>query len=392
VSITTAEALVRRWQHDFEKGLSLRHMRPNFGVDSGVLQRMDAAAKLVASRTVPLLRSDDSLALTAVVSALRAYVAKHAERGKRVRQEVVSVLTRWNSTLSARALELAGAPWLDNPAGGVRRLRREQVLASSGFIRSNGSAIDLAPFFSSRHSIRQFDTSQPVEFGLIAEAVRRAQEAAPSVCNRQGGRVYMLTSEAGKRAALQNQNGNGGWGHEADVVLVLAASQEHYVLMREERYQAWVDGGMWSQAILMGLHSVGLAACPLNWNVPPAVDMQMRRDTGIPGADTILMLVAVGHYPEAFDVAASPRKPLADVLYHESLFRPASAAATSPARRGVDDREAGDRKRPFGPHIRPSVHSNGSISSSARVSFRRRGGGDIPGSTRRQRPASPRRL
>jgi len=176
----------------------------------------------------------------------------------------------------------------------------------------------------------------------VVEAVRRAMEVAPSVCNRQGGRVYMLTSEAGKRAALSFQNGNRGWGHEAGVVLVMAASQEHYVLMREERYQAWIDGGMWSQAVLMGLHSVGLGACPLNWDVTPAVDMKMREAVGISPADTILMLVAVGHYPSTFDVAASPRKPLADVLYPEAIFFPprpprkAALETTTPLqRRGV---------------------------------------------------------
>jgi len=154
-------------------------------------------------------------------------------------------------------------------------------------------------------------------------------EAAPSVCNRQGGRVYMMTSEAGKKAALSLQNGNRGWGHEAAVVLVLAASQEHYVLMREERYQAWIDGGMFSQSVLMGLHSVGLAACPLNWDVLPAQDMRMRREVGIPGTDSILMLVAVGHYPKELVVAASPRKPLADVLFHESAFFKSKEGATA---------------------------------------------------------------
>ena len=157
-------------------------------------------------------------------------------------------------------------------------------------------------------------------------------EVAPSVCNRQGGRVYVMTSKAGKKMALHHQDDNGKWALDAGVVLILAASQEHYVLMQEERYQAWIDGGMWSQAVLMGLHSVGLGACPLNWDVNPARDMAMRRSVGIPPSDTILMLMAVGHYPDTFEVAASPRKPLADVLYPEALVfqQPVADSAPSP--------------------------------------------------------------
>jgi nitroreductase len=180
-----------------------------------------------------------------------------------------------------------------------------------------------------------FDSSRPVDFGLIVEATKRAQEAAPSVCNRQGGRVYAMTTETGRKAALSLQNGNRGWGHEAGVVLILTASQEHYVLMREERYQGFIDGGMWSQAVLMGLHSVGLAACPLNFDVPAAVDMAMRAKVGIPKADTILMLVAVGHYPEEFVVASSPRKAIGDVLFAEpNFFPPAARDRAAKANRG----------------------------------------------------------
>ena len=71
------------------------------------------------------------------------------------------------------------------------------------------------------------------------------------------------------------------------------------------------------QSLLLAFHSVGLAACPLNWDVPRASDEALRERLRIPESDTITMMMAVGHYAEEFTHAVSPRKPLREVLIPE---------------------------------------------------------------------------
>ena len=312
ISLAAAEAHARMGQHSIEKGLALRTWQSHRGYRA--ISSTDKHTRRVQKVHAALGRVDgDDFVTPAVASAMREYAARHKQEGLPL-PDVVQA-----------ALERLGPPRHDNISslarsyGGTRLVTPDEVLASSGHVQG----ADLAPFFSSRHSVRQFDLARKVEPGLIVEAVRRALEVAPSVCNRQGGRAYMLTSRAAKAAALQHQNGNAGWGHEAAVVLVLTAAQESYVQGEKERYQGFVDGGMWAMAVLMSLHSVGLASCALNWAVDMRTDRSMRRSVGIPESDSILMLVAVGHYPQLpFRVAASPRKPLADVLFREELVFP----------------------------------------------------------------------
>ena len=183
--ITTAEAMVRCWQHDVEKGLALGgEMRLHFGVDSGVMRRLNATAKLVASRKPSLGRPEDSLALSAVISGLRAYVAKHKAHGAEPRAEVSQMLAYWEKSLSKQARRLAGdaAPALSNPAGGIRTLTRDQVptysLAHSlTYVLTHSRtharthalthALTLAPTHSRTHS-RTHSLTRLLAFGIRA--------------------------------------------------------------------------------------------------------------------------------------------------------------------------------------------------------------------------------
>jgi nitroreductase len=61
------------------------------------------------------------------------------------------------------------------------------------------------------------------------------------------------------------------------------------------------------------LHYEGLGTCCLNWSVEPAVDRALKRDLGLPFAEAVIMLVAIGSLPERYTVAHSPRRPLHEV-------------------------------------------------------------------------------
>ncbi|MEO0514846.1 MAG: nitroreductase [Planctomycetota bacterium] len=167
-------------------------------------------------------------------------------------------------------------------------------------------------FLTSRHSVRHY-TDEPVGEDVIARVVKIAQRT-PSVCNRQAWRVYALYDKERKAEILKWQNGNGGFGDQAACVLAVTCDLRHFVSVGE-RNQAWVDGGMFAMSILYALHAQGLGACPLNCSNEWRQDLSMRKAADIPGEDSIIMLISVGHLPESFQVANSKRKPLDEVLH-----------------------------------------------------------------------------
>ncbi|MGD1699299.1 nitroreductase family protein [Dapis sp. BLCC M229] len=187
--------------------------------------------------------------------------------------------------------------------GGTKTVKKSNIQASA--------EIDLRGFFTSRYSIRQF-TDEEVDISLIEQAAIIAQKT-PSVCNRQFCRLYAFSEEEQKQKVLSCQNGNRGFGNQASTVLIVTSNLEHFASIGE-RYQGWIDGGMFSMSLVYGLHSLGLGTCCLNWSVKNKQDKELKMIAGIPDSDLVIMMIAVGHLPEEFKVAQSPRKPLKEVL------------------------------------------------------------------------------
>jgi nitroreductase len=162
-----------------------------------------------------------------------------------------------------------------------------------------------------RHSVRNFEAT-PVEGDLIRNAVDLALRA-PSVCNRQAWRVYALTSSDAIARALTAQNGNSGFGHQLQMLLVVACDLTRFLTIGE-RNQGWIDGGMFSMMLVLALHSHGLGTCCLNLSLDCQQDMRLREVVPIADHESPVMMIAVGHMPESLSVAQSRRRPVADVL------------------------------------------------------------------------------
>ncbi len=273
--------------HKIEKGLSLREPRRGFGAE--------VVDKLLADLAVYTTRYGFDKTVQIALDVLVTYTDFNLTAGIE------------NQALQGKILKLQE----NRPAsqdggaclGGVVKVTRRELLAASNH--------DLAPFFETRHSIRHF-SPEDVDITLIERAVRMAQHT-PSVCNRQAWKVYAFSGADEKRRVLELQNGNRGFGDQASVVLVITTQLDHFVHLGE-RNQCWVDGGMFAMSVVYALHSLGLASCCLNWSVRPHVDQKLKRVTGIPDAEAVIMLIAVGHLPDELMVAQSTRKQLHEVL------------------------------------------------------------------------------
>lgn len=127
-------------------------------------------------------------------------------------------------------------------------------------------------FSASRHSVRNFAGTVSVE--QIRSAVALANNA-PSACNRQYMRVHCLTDKNDVRRALALQNGNRGFGHLADKLLVLTADLR--AVWGTERNDLFTNAGIYLMNLCYALHKNRVAHCMLNWSVSPKTDRELRR-------------------------------------------------------------------------------------------------------------------
>lgn len=271
------QAAIRKTYHRLEKGLALSEPRPGFGADAVATLRADLDEYL--ARFAP-----DTVSLEAV-NTLTEYLAFNHGQG----------LPMPRLTMEVERLRARHA--LRHEQGGTRLVERESLWRDA--------RLDLRAFFAARHSIRQF-APRAVDLDLIRAAVAMAAHS-PSVCNRQAGQVYVLDDPVIRAQALALQNGNRGFGHQAGTILVVTTRLDCFLTVGE-RYQPWIDGGLFAMSLIYALHSLGLGTCCLNWSVEPAADQALKAATGIPDDQCVIFLLAVGHLPERLRVTQSPRR------------------------------------------------------------------------------------
>ncbi len=182
-------------------------------------------------------------------------------------------------------------------------------LYSQNLLRS-GKLEDPEQFFLSRYSVRDFD-SKDVDSDLVRRAIALALKT-PSACNRQAWHVYHLSQRERIDQVLSLQNGNKGFGHEVHCLLIISADLRAFDTA-SERYQHWIDGGMFSMSIIMALHSLGLASCCLNWSKGPIDDIKLRKMIKLEGAHSVLMMLAVGYANDELKVCDSARRPIDEI-------------------------------------------------------------------------------
>ncbi len=277
-------ALIAMNTHNIEKGLSLKEPRAGFGLDRIRTLMGDV-------REYKQLYGADDVCEVAT-NVLGAYQRFNQERGSNVPEvdEFISEMGR-----EERDAHLDG---------GTLEITCEEI--------HRAAKADMRSFFASRFSVRQFDADRNVDMSLIEEAIAMAQKS-PSVCNRQSCRVWVLQEPADVIGALEIQMGASGFADQVNKVLIVTSELAHFVNVGE-RYQGWIDGGMFSMSLVYALHSLGLGTCCLNWSKRREVDQKMKRFVGIGDSETIIMLIAVGHLPATLRVAQSVRKKLSDVM------------------------------------------------------------------------------
>ena len=186
------------------------------------------------------------------------------------------------------------------------------VLPVSGGMRgSRGHAMSHSEFLLDRHSTRHFDCGRDVDDETIVEAARIAQNA-PSVCNRQAGRLHFYRGEQAQ-SLLALQNGNHTFRNEIGTVAVVTVESQCF-LGAYERRQPGIDGGIFALQTALAFHSLGVGSCFLNWDMPEKDSRRLRVVGDIPDSEFVVCLLALGYADPSALIARSSRREVDEIL------------------------------------------------------------------------------
>lgn len=160
-------------------------------------------------------------------------------------------------------------------------------------------------FFFSRYTLREFDTTI-VPQSILDRAIKISMKT-PSVCNRQPWQVYHTSEPEIKKLALSFQNGNKPFGEKIPNLLIVSVDLNAFHSVGE-RYQGWIDGGMYIMSLTYILHSLGIASCILNWSQTAYVDKAIRKKLNISSNENIIAFMGIGYPNQDNLVCESKRK------------------------------------------------------------------------------------
>lgn len=270
--------------HIVEKGLTMPVPRPGFG------KQVVINLCNVVLRYERMKLPQNELEFTQSVTVLKEYVAFHSGIGFRLDDEITERLNR----IVNRFDDIKGQGQIE--------------ITEKEYFKLINAPFDV--FCQSRYSVRNY-TDKEIPLAVLTNCVELAQKS-PSFCNRQPTRVHIVKSPDKKRAILDIQNGNRGFGELAETLIVLS-SVISVTKDIHERFENHLNGGMFAMTLLNALHFNKIAACALNWSVDKEKDLKMRRILDIPENEVVLLVISCGYPPEEFKMAASPRKKASEI-------------------------------------------------------------------------------
>lgn len=270
------EAVITRLYHTIEKGLAYTDFKSGFGKNN-----LDALLSSMENYISDGF-SPNAFFYKTALSTLHSYQDKNKNYGYT------------NEELNARIAKLPGEP---NELGGIIEfdLPSKEQIQTMGF----------ADLIVSRHSMRHF-SDIPVEMDALKNAIELAQHT-PSACNRQGWRTIIIADKGLIKKVLKNQNGNEGFGHEFDKLLLITADNRYFNRDRE-LFQVYIDGGMYAQNILNSLYYEYIASVPLSAALTKEQENNVRRLLGIHEAEELILFIGIGNYPGEHQTTKSERR------------------------------------------------------------------------------------
>ncbi|WP_165040326.1 nitroreductase family protein [Dysgonomonas sp. ZJ709] len=265
--------------HVIEKGLTMPTPRLGFGQDKVVI--------LIANCLLYLSKYDnDEAQLKHAISVLLEYKEIHDKD---------------NHQLKTATLKSINQIVLFSKQMNITQTKQKKVTKEEYFQSIGNPFLE---FSNSRKSIRNY-SSMPLSVEKLLNVIELTRNT-PSACNRQAYRVYIYTKKEQIEKIFTIQNGNRGFGHLADKLIVITAELGVFADPME-RNQAYIDGGIYSMNLLYSLHFHRIGACILNCSNTPRTDRELQEVCETKKSEVFISMVACGYPPNEFSYALSER-------------------------------------------------------------------------------------
>lgn len=167
-------------------------------------------------------------------------------------------------------------------------------------------------FSSTRKSVRSF-SSEVVPIKEIEKAVSLAMNA-PSVCNRQGVKVYYIDNKEQIDKALEIQAGMRGYVEDIKQLLIITVDRNYFYTIGE-RNQMYIDGGIFLMNLLYSLHYYRIGSCPANWGKNKHDELMLSDCISFPKNEKIICMLPVGYIGDEVRVTLSKRREIKEVFH-----------------------------------------------------------------------------
>ena len=272
----TAAELIRN-THSIEKGLSIEKPRLGFGHEKQ--KEMIAQITKLEAANSPYCNEVCDMA----VSALNSYLEYHQKN---------NYSDNFCTELKKFVSERTKAGSFCN--GGTISIKKSELEVN---------VQEVERLFNTRHSIRNFADTE-VNDSTLRKALALAQRA-PSACNRQGVRAYVLSTEKSRELA-GSLSGIGGFAEQVNRFILVTGKKSTY--RTNELYQYIVSASIYAAYLSLTLHLYGLGACVVQRSVIWTKEWEtLRIRLGIDSDEQLVVLLAVGNLKDAFEVPYSHR-------------------------------------------------------------------------------------
>lgn len=267
--------------HVIEKGITMPDRRLGFGYER--LRQL-----MLACRDVINDYGADYVEVQTTLNDLEEYLLIHEQSNYALPNDIIKGI---NYLLSYRNTEV---------------FKNSQTFTNTDFFNNFDS---FSGFAKSRHTVRSFgDDTIPTD--TVLRAIRLAQ-TAPSACNRQSSRVFIICNKEIILRILKLQNGNRGFGDKADKLLLVGA--EHGVWGMQHRTSAFLDAGIFIMNLLYALHEEHICACTLNAQLSPKEVKKLAGLLSLKSNIIPVAFIAIGYPENEFLVARSERLDLNNI-------------------------------------------------------------------------------
>lgn len=263
--------------HIIEKGLTMPQSRLGFGKDV-ILSLIDLCIKFNKQYNVNDVQYLHALG---VIKEYDEFHQKNNFQLDPVVSTAISNVVKLSSAVSTKQL----------------------VFQSDSFFEHIES--NFVQFSNSRMSIRSFDDKKDIPIETLNSVLDLAKNA-PSACNRQTWRTYIIQDKDEVQKILNAQGGNRGFGHLANKVIIIAGELGGFA-SPGERNQVFIDGGIYAMNLLYSLHYYEIGSCILNCSHSVEKDGKIRSLLKIKESEVFIAMIAIGIPSSNFKVALSKR-------------------------------------------------------------------------------------